>query len=101
MWHDKNIQPKNSSCRFKNNILLYVVSVTNAYVIYQKGMLHCAIFWFKWSPGLEIIENRADSMNENVTKCYLYILGFPEWKKSGGSGVSYVFPEISKYYFEK
>ena len=41
-------------------------------------------------------------MDENVTKYYFYILSFPEqiilvislpWE--------YVFPEISKYYFEK
>ena len=27
-------------------------------------------------------------MNENVTKCYFYILSFPERKQSGGSGIS-------------
>ena len=47
-------------------------------------------------------------MGEIVTKCYFNILSFPEQKKSGGSGISYIitmaiyiFPEVSKYYFEK
>ena len=45
-------------------------------------------------------------MDENVIKCYFYILRFPEQKKPT-NGISYIstmvtcFPEISKYYFEK
>ena len=83
---------KIGSCKFKNFILLYLMSVTSASVIYQEVMLHCAIFWFKWFQGMEASENSLCIYNtdENVSKCCFYILSLPEWKKSGGSGMSYI-----------
>ena len=65
---------KIGSCRFKNNILLYLENVTNASVIYQEVMLRCAIFLFKCSQGLEVSENRTyiGNTDENVTKCYYH-----------------------------
>ena len=36
-----------------------------------------------------------DNTDENVAKSYFYILSFPERKKSGGSGISYI---ITIYY---
>ena len=48
-----------------------------------------------------------DNTDENVTKCYFYILSFPERKNQGEVVLvislpwQYVFHKISKYYFEK
>ena len=54
-----NKYQKIGSCRFKNYILLYLASVTNASVVYLEVIIRCAIFWFKWSQGLEVSENRT------------------------------------------
>ena len=51
-WHVMLIIPilfmqkyqKIGSCRFKNDILLYLASVTNVSIIHQEVLLHCAIF---------------------------------------------------------
>ena len=42
-----NEYQKICSYRSKNDILPYLASVTNASLIYQEVMLHCAIFLFK------------------------------------------------------
>ena len=84
-----NKYQKIGSCRFKNFILLYLMSVTSASVIYQEVMLHCAFFWFQ---GMEASKNSLCiyNMDENVSECCFYILSLPERKKSGGSGISYI-----------
>ena len=69
-----NKYQKIGSCRLKNDILLYLASVTNASVIYQSViyqeiMLHCAIFWFKWFQVLEVSENET---SKNVFTPYIF-----------------------------
>ena len=78
-WHIMLIIPiyicnkyqKIGSCRFENDILLYLASVTNASVIYQEIMSHCATFWFKWSQGLG-----GDSGEKRPRRFFRWFWGF-------------------------
>ena len=74
-WHIMLIYPcyvpintrKIGSYRSKNDILLYLASVTDASLICQKVLLHCAIFLFYGFRGLEVSENRISKLSLHHT----------------------------------